>query len=306
MANRQNNSIIQVNEEAVINEGNMLTNVIHLFQNGRQFYDKADENPHTHISQFLEICQQFKYQEVSDDAIGLILFPHTLRDRALEWLDSQLIASIITWNDLAKKFCIEFFPPAEIAKLKNDISIFRQGETESFDEAWNRFKNMLQKCPHHGISKGLQVQYFYAVLLPSYKSMVDSSSNGSLSMKIIDEALELSERMATTTAMWAFQCVVHKKVPGVYEVDTYTALSAKIDSLVHKVERMSQSTNAVQAKKASCEECGVDHNTVNCPILIQGMEYVDYIQAGQCQQNNPYSNTYNPSWMKHPNFSWSN
>ncbi|XP_022871446.1 uncharacterized protein LOC111390615 [Olea europaea var. sylvestris] len=69
---------------------------------------------------------------------------------------------------------------------------------------------------------------------------------------------------------------------------------------------MSQSANAVQTKRASCEECGADHSTVNCPILIQGTEHVDFIQGGQRQQNNPYSDTYNPSWRKHPNFSWSN
>ncbi|XP_022889018.1 uncharacterized protein LOC111404443 [Olea europaea var. sylvestris] len=136
--------------------------------------------------------------------------------------------------------------------------------------------------------------------------MVGSSSSGSLSMKTIDEALELFERVAITIAMWASERVVHKKVPGVYEVDTYTALSAKIDSLVHKIENMSQSTNAVQAKRASCEECGTDHSTVNCTILIQGTEQVDFIQRGQCQQNNPYSDTYNPCWRKRPNISWSN
>src|SRR5262249_19608220 len=39
----------------------------------------------------------------------------------------------------------------------------------------------------------------------------------------------------------------------------------------------------------------------------QPMEQVDY--AGNFQrspQNNPYSNTYNPGWRNHPNFSWSN
>ncbi|KAL2526166.1 Uncharacterized protein Adt_11220 [Abeliophyllum distichum] len=30
------------------------TNVIHLFQNRHQFYGRAEENPHTHISRFLE------------------------------------------------------------------------------------------------------------------------------------------------------------------------------------------------------------------------------------------------------------
>ncbi|CAI9777218.1 unnamed protein product [Fraxinus pennsylvanica] len=103
---------------------------------------------------------------ISDDAVRLQLFPNTLHGKVLEWLDSQPIVSINTWDDLAQKFCTKFFPLAKITKLKYDISIFRQGKSESFDEVWNRFKNMLRKCPHQGISKGLQVQYFDAGLLP--------------------------------------------------------------------------------------------------------------------------------------------
>lgn len=63
-----------------------------------------------------------------------------------------------------------------------------------------------------------------------------------------------------------------KKIPGIHEVDTYSALSEKIDSLFHKVKSKSQSSNAAQVKKPSCEEYRSDHNTEDCPILVQGME----------------------------------
>lgn len=165
---------------------------------------------------------------------------------------------------------------------------------------------MLRKCPHHGFSKGLQVQYFYAGLLPSFKSNIDSSSNGSVYTRTVDDALKLFETMATTSAMWSSERAVQKKAPGLFEVDTYSALSAKIDSLFHKVESMSQTANAATVKKPSCWECGADHNTSNYPILTQEVEYVDYVQWGQCQQNNPNSETHNPGWRKHQNFSWSN
>lgn len=58
-----------------------------------------------------------------------------MRDKAIKWLDSQPIASITTWNDLAQNFYTMFFPSIKIAKLKYDISIFRQGDFETFDEA---------------------------------------------------------------------------------------------------------------------------------------------------------------------------
>ncbi|XP_022881061.1 uncharacterized protein LOC111398380 [Olea europaea var. sylvestris] len=185
------------------------------------------------------MCQHFKYQGISDDAIRLRLFPHTLWDKAIEWLDSQPIASITTWNDLAQKFCTKFFPPAKIAKLKYDISIFRQ------DNGY-------------------------------HLSNVDHGTSNT------------------------------KETLRVYEVDVYSALSATIDSLFHKVEKITQSANAEQTKKANCEECGSEHMTVECPILTQGKEQTDFAQWGQCQQNNVYGETFNPSWKKYPNFYWSN
>ena len=38
------------------------------------------------------------------------------------------------------------------------------------------------------------------------------------------------------------------------------------------------------------------------------MEQANYVgnQFQKRQANNPYSNTYNPGWRNHPNFSWSN
>lgn len=75
--------------------------------------------------------------------------------------------------------------------------------------------------------------------------MVDSSSNGSLLIKTIDEVLKLFETATITSDMWVSELVVQKKAPGVYEVDAYSALSAKtIDSLFHKVESKSQTMNA--------------------------------------------------------------
>lgn len=60
------------------------TNIIQLLQNGHQFYGMANENLYTHVSCFLDMCQHFRYQGISEDAIQLRLFPHTLRDKALK------------------------------------------------------------------------------------------------------------------------------------------------------------------------------------------------------------------------------
>ncbi|KAL2481582.1 DNA-directed DNA polymerase [Abeliophyllum distichum] len=88
------------------------------------------------------------------------------------------------------------------------------------------------------------------------------------------------------------------------EVDIITVLSVKIDYLAHKVESMSQSFYAMQTKKSTCEECGANHSTSECPILSQQFEQAEYIQGGQYLQDNPFSNTFNPGWRNHLNFFW--
>ncbi|XP_048230973.1 uncharacterized protein LOC125370199 [Ricinus communis] len=69
----------------------------------------------------------------------------------------------------------------------------------------------------------------------------------------------------------------------------------------------------VQAVQPRCEFCGGPHYSANCnaggmfassmPTNVSNVEHVDYVGR---QQNDPYSNTYNPGWRNHPNFGWRN
>ncbi|GJY37986.1 reverse transcriptase domain-containing protein [Tanacetum coccineum] len=52
-------------------------------------------------------------------------------------------------DDLVSKFINFFFPPSKTTNLRNEITNFRQIAQESFSEAWERFKELLRKCPHH-------------------------------------------------------------------------------------------------------------------------------------------------------------
>ncbi|GAV72228.1 hypothetical protein CFOL_v3_15716 [Cephalotus follicularis] len=59
------------------------------------FYGLANEEPYKHLDEFIETCSTFKIQNLSVDALKLILFPFSLKDRAKQWVHS-LDSIIIT------------------------------------------------------------------------------------------------------------------------------------------------------------------------------------------------------------------
>ena len=73
-----------------------------------------------------------------------------------------------------------------------------------------------------------------------------------------------------------------------------TAIAAKVDALATKVEGMaiSQPSHYYPPEPHT--------------HTAEATEQVDYLGSQPRPQNNPYSNSYNPGWRNHPNFSWSN
>ena len=56
--------------------------VINMLQQYCQFDGLPDEDPHAYIQTFLEICETFKQNGASNDAMRLCLFPFSLLGRA--------------------------------------------------------------------------------------------------------------------------------------------------------------------------------------------------------------------------------
>nr|GEY63863.1 hypothetical protein [Tanacetum cinerariifolium] len=101
--------------------------------------------------------------------------------------------SILTWEDLVSKFINQFFPPSKTTYLHNEITNFLQKSNETFNEAWEHFKDLLRQCPHHGFSKLHQLDTFYIALNTNDQDALDSAADGNFLDKIPRECLSIIE-----------------------------------------------------------------------------------------------------------------
>ncbi|KAF7824539.1 uncharacterized protein G2W53_022683 [Senna tora] len=211
---------------------------IQLLQVNGQFGGSPIEDPNNHILNFLEICDTFKHNGVSDDAIRLRLFPFSLRDKAKVWLQSLPEGSITTWEELAQQFLTKYFPLGKTAKMRNDITSFVLLDNESLYEAWERFKELLRKCPHHGLPKWLQVQTFYNGLSSEIRTSIDAAAGGALMSKPVDAAYTLLETMSSNNHQWHSDRHVHARVAGVQDSDMFASISSQIAVLTKEVKSL--------------------------------------------------------------------
>nr|GFA29713.1 reverse transcriptase domain-containing protein [Tanacetum cinerariifolium] len=166
------------------------TNLLQLVQ-ANKFHGRENDNPHMHIGNFKRMTATLKYMDIPNDAIELMLFPYSLEDRARIWYEKQPPNSILTWEDLVNKFVNQFFPP-KTTHLKNEISCFTQRFDEAFSEAWDRFKELLRACPHHGgFSELTQIDTFYNGLTEQDQDSLNAASGGNLLNKTTREALQI-------------------------------------------------------------------------------------------------------------------
>nr|GEY06567.1 reverse transcriptase domain-containing protein [Tanacetum cinerariifolium] len=125
--------------------------MIQQVQNSCQFHGLSGDDANKHLDKFLHVTQSIKVNGVTDDALRLYLFPHSLTHHATAWFDRLPRNSITTFEQMAKKFLRKYFPPSMVTKLKNEITNFRQHPDETFmkrrpEECYDLIKNMIA---HH-------------------------------------------------------------------------------------------------------------------------------------------------------------
>ncbi|GKC23943.1 reverse transcriptase domain-containing protein [Tanacetum coccineum] len=159
----------------------------------KQFFGFEKEDPHAHIRYFNKITSTLKYKDVPETSIKLILFPFSIDSPTRIWLDKEPSRSILTWDDLVSKFINHFFPPSKTTNLRNEISNFQQKFKETFSEAWDRFKDLLCACPHHGFTELHQLDTFYNDLNLFDQDSLNFAAGGNLLERSAQDVLKIIE-----------------------------------------------------------------------------------------------------------------
>ncbi|KAL5827957.1 hypothetical protein ACOSQ3_019799 [Xanthoceras sorbifolium] len=284
------------------------------------FHGLDSENPYLHIREFEEVVATFHSQPNVLDSIRLNFFPFSLKDKAKSWLYSLRPRSIGTWAEMTEAFFNKYFPHHKTNNLKRQISTFSQKDSETLYQAWERFKELLNMCLHHGYENWRIVSYFYEGLTPRERQFIEMMCNGDFLLKDPDEAIDYLNDLAEKAHTWTGPSIAdgtnRLKAGGIYylrEEDNLKSqvevLSRKLQALETKDSKIPQTVARVESQD-NCFVCGgVDHLAQVCPTLSEMRGVYDE----QCNSLrtyrkpfSPYSNTYNPGWRNHPNFSWKN
>ncbi|GJY08648.1 zinc finger, CCHC-type containing protein [Tanacetum coccineum] len=166
------------------------------YRNTIEILEGNNVDPNQHLKDFLKLVDSLNLNVANKERTRLCLFQFSLRDQGSNWLERLPAGSISTWEDLTTRFLAHFFPPGRTSKLHNDILMFQQHQVESLSKAWTRFKDLLQKVPHHGIDLWLQVQIFYDHVNPVTRRTIDQSVSGKLRDKNAKESWALLEDLA--------------------------------------------------------------------------------------------------------------
>ncbi|KAG8503340.1 hypothetical protein CXB51_001296 [Gossypium anomalum] len=177
-------------------------------------------------------------------------------------------------------------------------------DLETLYDACERYKDLLRRCPHHGLPLWLQVQTFYNGVNPSTRKMIDAAASGTINNKTLEEASKFIEEMSLNNYQWQVIRTKPTKTAGIYNVDSVTMLSNQVELLNKKIDGLLGSTQVHPTMR--CDSSGGGVLTEYPPFNpTTEEEQVNYMGNNNFRsQNNPYSNTYNTGWKNHQNFSW--
>nr|GEX61467.1 reverse transcriptase domain-containing protein [Tanacetum cinerariifolium] len=222
-----------------------------------------------HLDKFLHVTQSIKVNGVTDDALRLYLFPHSLTHHATAWFDRLRRNSITTFEQMAKIFLGKYFPPSMVTKLRNEITNFRQRPDESLLEAWERYKLSIDRCPNHNMLPVTQIDTFYYGLTLRHRDTINIAG-GTFMKRRLEECYDLIENMTAHHNDW--DTSVQRSESSSFITSSsdpkIVALKAEMAEINKNLMKVLQINQQVKAVTHKCETCGGPHSYNDCPVTM--------------------------------------
>nr|GEV43756.1 reverse transcriptase domain-containing protein [Tanacetum cinerariifolium] len=241
--------------------------MIQQVQNSCQFHGLPGDDANKHLDKFLHVTPRIKVNGVTDDALHLYLFPHSLTHHATAWFDRLPRNSINTFEQMAKMFLGKYFPPSMVTKLRNEITNFRQRPDESLFEAWEPYKHSIDRCPNHNMLPVTQIDTFYNGLTLRHRDIINAATGGTFMKRHLEECYNLIENMTTHHNDWdtsAQRSESSSSITSSSDMEI-TALKAEMAEINKNLMRVLHVNQQVKAVTSNCETYGGPRSFNDCP-----------------------------------------
>ena len=97
----------------------------------------------------------------------------------------------------AEKFIAKFLPSSKITKLRRNLTLFIQEDSESLYKVWERYSIIFNLCPDHGYVDYVILHMIYHGINEKSKSILDLSAGGWFMAWNLEEGKELIEKIVS-------------------------------------------------------------------------------------------------------------
>nr|GEV56381.1 reverse transcriptase domain-containing protein [Tanacetum cinerariifolium] len=183
--------------------------------------------------------------------------------------------------------------PNDTTHLKNEISRFTQRFEETFGEPWERFKEMLRACPHHGFTELTQIDTFYNGLNENDQDSLNAAAGGNLFSKTTREALHIIENKSkvrySRNKLNVSRMNTTSRENASKMDDRIDKIADQISTLVDIFSKKVVTPATVKAVEESCVTCGGNHAYYNCDATNRNQSNVCAATVpNQGFQNQPF------------------
>ncbi|GJT21206.1 hypothetical protein Tco_0891143 [Tanacetum coccineum] len=168
------------------------------------------------------------------------------------------------------------------AKQLEDIHNFKQEGDESLYQAWERYNDLLYKCPTHDINSHQKVNIFYKGLSTMNRQLLDSQ--GPIPGMRPAEALTAIQTMADHSQKW-HDGTTSRNIGSSSSKDGLAALVNKLDNLGRDMKKLKESVHAIQV---GCQICEGPHLDKDCP-LNEEVKQVEEVRYGEFGRTTPFN-----------------